>query len=318
MFRIFVKTMKIEKLILQRLQDTGRVHLPGWGSWYLKAQVSRWDSVTGTAFPKGKYIAFNPSIASMENSLVSLVMREMGSTMEIAEQWISRKVQQWQQSLDQGAVLMLDGIGSFRPNGAFQSDVNSLDAQSFGLTPIMLHAISEPSALQSKVVASLKMVSEQREQGLRNWQKASAAAAVSLLFGLGIFQSPWSTQMAGWFATPVEVEAASEVAVPLVDVENHANETPAVTSSESKITSKAVVSATRLETGYSIIVGSFKVSTNASDLADELRSQGHLVTLLEGSLMKVGIGSFASRDEAKTALSKVKADINSHAWICAY
>jgi len=34
--------------------------------------------------------------------------------------------------------------------------------------------------------------------------------------------------------------------------------------------------------------------------------------------MKVGIGSFASRDEAKTALSKVKADINSHAWICAY
>ena len=316
MFCIFVYTMKIEKLILQRLQDTGRVHLPGWGSWYLKAQVSRWDSVTGTAFPKGKYIAFNPSIASMENSLVSLVMRDLGSTMEIAEQWISRKVQQWQQSLDKGAVLMLDGIGSFRPNGSFQSDVNSLDAQSFGLTPVMLHAISEPSALQSKVVASLKMVSEQREQGLRNWQKASAAAAVSLLFGLGVFQSPWSTQMAGWFATPAE--ATLEVGIPFVDVENHANETPAITSSESTITSKAVVTTPRLDAGYSIIVGSFKVSTNASDLANELRSQGHLVTILEGSLMKVGVGSFASRDEAKTALSKVKADINSHAWICAY
>ena len=316
MFCIFVYTMKVEKLILQRLTETGRVHLPGWGSWYLKAQISRWDSVTGTAFPKGKYIAFNPSISSMENSLVSLVMRDMGCTMEVAEQWIRRKVQQWQLSLDNGTVLMLDGIGSFRPNGSFQSNVNSLDAHSFGLTPIMLHSISEPSALQSKVVASLKMVSEQREQGLRNWQKASVAAAVSLLFGLGIFQSTWSTQMAGWLTSPTETEF--EVTVPLIDVENHAKETPVITSSEPTITPEVVFTAPRLDKGYSIIVGSFKVSKNASDLANELRSQGHLVTILEGSLMKVGVGSFASRDDAKIALSKVKANINSHAWICAY
>ena len=72
------------------------------------------------------------------------------------------------------------------------------------------------------------MVSEQREQGLRNWQKASVAAAVSLLFGLGIFQSTWSTQMAGWITSSAETEF--EVTVPLIDVENHAKETPIITS----------------------------------------------------------------------------------------
>lgn len=146
--------------------------------------------------------------------------------------------------------------------------------------------------------------------------KASVAAAVSLLFGLGIFQSTWSTQMAGWITSPAETEF--EVTVPLIDVENHAKETPIITSSERTITPEVVVTAPRLDKGYSIIVGSFKVSKNASDLANELRSQGHLVTILEGSLMKVGVGSFASRDDAKIALSKVKANINSHAWICAY
>jgi len=35
-------------------------------------------------------------------------------------------------------------------------------------------------------------------------------------------------------------------------------------------------------------------------------------------LMKVGLGGFDSREQAKLALSEIKAEVNSYAWIYAY
>ncbi len=315
--------MKIESLIIECLENKGRVQLPGWGAFYLKSQGARWDSVTGTAFPAGKYIGFNPSIARTENSLLSTVMRTMGTTMEVSEQWITRKVNGWQQVLDQGQVLMLPGLGSFSTTAGFKPEQNVLSDDSFGLTSFMMHAVHEPSALQSKVSASLKLVTESREKGLKAWQKAAVAAAVTALFGLGIFQSELPTEMAGWLGSLSTTSAAVEnpVEADATEVTKPETMTPETVTDIAVETPAAVAKVVTQPTkgmGYYIVVGSFKEALNAEVLSEEIAAKGYNVSVLPGSLKKVGIGHFASRTAAKAELAKIKSEVNSHAWIFAY
>ena len=313
--------MHIEQLIIQTLNTKNRVQIPGWGAFYLVEKEARWDAVTNTAFPRGKYVAFNPARSSIENTLLPTVMRTLGGSMEIAESWIRRKVNQWQTTLDSGSVLMLSGLGSFRKNGMFQPErENQFDANSFGFTAVMMHRISEPSALESKVVASLKMVAEQRENGLSSWRKAAVAAAITALISLGIYQSDITPQaMAGWFTPTPEAKETldnfesinSEAVTPSESV------TPinAIKVEENQVSLTPVKAASKK---YYIVVGSFKMESNAFTLAEELQAEGHEVKVLPGSLMKVGLGGFESRDQAKSALAGIKAEVNSYAWIYAY
>ena len=312
--------MQIEQLIIQTLNAKNRVQIPGWGAFYLVEKEARWDAVTNTAFPRGKYVAFNPARSSSENTLLPNVMRTLGGSMEVAESWIRRKVNQWQTTLDSGSILMLSGLGSFRKNGMFQPErENQFDPNSFGFTAVMMHRISEPSALESKVVASLKMVTEQRENGLASWRKAAVAAAITALISLGVYQSEITPQaMAGWFTqTPTAQEALDNFEA----VETEATPTETVVAIEVTTAEKNTPSLSPVKTEskrYYIVVGSFKMENNALTLAEELQGKGHEVKVLPGSLMKVGLGGFESREEAKLALSGIKAEVNSYAWIYAY
>ena len=313
--------MLIEPLIIQTLNAKNRVQIPGWGAFYLVEKEARWDAVTKTAFPRGKYVAFNPARTSNDNTLLPTVMRTLGGSMEVAESWIRRKVNQWQTTLDSGSILMLSGLGSFRKNGMFQPErENQFDPNSFGFTAVMMHRISEPSALESKVVASLKMVTEQRENGLASWRKAAVAAAITALISLGVYQSEITPQaMAGWFTqTPTAQEALDNFEA----VETEATlPTETVVAIEVTTAEKTTPSLSPVKTEskrYYIVVGSFKMENNALTLAEELQGKGHEVKVLPGSLMKVGLGGFESREEAKLALSGIKAEVNSYAWIYAY
>ena len=319
--------MQIEQLIIQTLNAKNRVQIPGWGAFYLVEKEARWDAVTNTAFPRGKYVAFNPARTSNDNTLLPTVMRTLGGSVEVAESWIRRKVNQWQTTLDSGSVLMLSGLGSFRKNGMFQAErENQFDANSFGFTAVMMHRISEPSALESKVVASLKMVTEQRENGIASWRKAAVAAAITALISLGIYQSDFTPQtMAGWFtSTPLAQEALdnfnarnNETVLPTEDKTIAAD--PAVVKMTTEEKNTISLSPVKTESKrYYIVVGSFKMEENALTLAEELQADGHEVKVLPGSLMKVGLGGFESREQAKSALTAIKAEVNSYAWIYAY
>jgi cell division septation protein DedD len=57
---------------------------------------------------------------------------------------------------------------------------------------------------------------------------------------------------------------------------------------------------------------------NATTLAAELKAEGMDVSILPGSLMKVGIGNYLSREAAKQDLAQIQSSINQHAWIYAY
>ena len=46
--------------------------------------------------------------------------------------------------------------------------------------------------------------------------------------------------------------------------------------------------------------------------------EGMDVSILPGSLMKVGIGNYLSREAAKQDLAQIQSSINQHAWIYAY
>lgn len=312
--------MQIESFIIQRLSERGRVQIPSWGTFYLMEKPARWDAVTNTAFPRGKYIGFTPSNTTTENTLLPAVVKQMRCTMEIGESWIVRKVNQWQSTLDSGSILLLQGLGSFRKNGTFVAEKNNqFDANSFGFSTVMLHTLNEPSALESKVVASLKIVTEQRAQGIKVWRKAAVAAAITALVTLGVYQSDLRTEMAGWFAPGRSIE---------LDHNDRSTETPAVDegtvpemvapTTEELIEAPAVIRKAAATKKYYIVVGSFKQENNATTLANELQTEGMEVSILPGSLLKVGIGNYSSREDAKRDLSEIQSSINQHAWIYAY
>jgi len=312
--------MQIESIIIQRLSERGRVQIPSWGTFYLMEKPARWDAVTNTAFPRGKYVGFTPSNTTTENSLLPAVMKQMRCTMEMAESWIARKVNQWQSTLDSGSILLLQGLGSFRKNGAFVAEKNNqFDHHSFGFSTVMLHALNEPSALETKVAASLKMVTEQRSEGLKLWRKAAVAAAITALVTLGVYQSDLRTEMAGWFAPGRGIELDHSDRKP---TEPSLIETPAEEEVEAVVSAPVqtptVVRKATATKKYYIVVGSFKIEDNATTLAAELKAEGMDVSILPGSLMKVGIGNYLSREAAKQDLAQIQSSINQHAWIYAY
>lgn len=312
--------MQIEVIIIQRLVERGRVQIPAWGTFYLMEKPARWDSVTNTAFPRGKYVGFTPSNATTENSLLPAVMKQMRCSMEVAESWISRKVNQWQNTLDSGSILLLQGLGSFRKNGAFVAEKNNqFDAHSFGFSTVMLHALNEPSALESKVAASLKMVSEQRAQGLITWRKTAVAAAIAALVSLGVYQSDLRTEIAGWFSPGSNIELDhSDRNTGSSPLENAVESLESVSTKNDASNAAIKVRTASATKKYYIVVGSFKIEDNATSLANELLSEDLEVSVLPGSLLKVGVGNYSSREDAKRDLSKIQQSINQHAWIYAY
>ena len=137
--------MRIESIISSRLQKTGKVHLSGWGTFYLKKEAVRWNHITNTVFPAGQYLHFNPNPGSKKDTLLPEVMKSLGASMEVAEQWMGRKIQGWQNEIDKGNVVMLSGLGSFPSGNKFNAEPGTFDAQSFGFVPIMIHKLGDSS-----------------------------------------------------------------------------------------------------------------------------------------------------------------------------
>jgi cell division protein FtsN len=247
-------------------------------------------------------------------------MKSLGASMEVAEQWLVRKIKGWQSELDAGNVLMLPGLGSFPAQGKFQPEPGTFDAQSFGFVPVMIHKLEEPSALQSKVVASLKIASENKQSTLKAWQRAGAAAAVAALFGLGVMQSSVATQVAGWFAAEEVIPSTEPELTPIESTESVEEITPVSVETEAvpDLTVIKPVTQVKHSNGYSVIVGSFREGANADNYAAELAAKGLEVNLIPGSLRKVGIGHYQTRAEAVQAITQIKSTVNSGAWIYAY
>lgn len=313
--------MQLEALITELLTKYSRAYVPGWGSFYLVQREARFDSVTETAFPSGKFVAFNAKSTGNGTALAAAAARHLGGNLEGAQAWVRRKVNAWQKTLEQGNVLMLPGLGSFRPGVHFQPEKTQLfDERNFGFTPIMLHPVQQASALEAKMTASLKRVTETRRAHLSAWQRAGVAAAIALLVSLGVYQSDLPTQAAGWWGGS-SVESAEEP---------HAVETPTPAETPETISTavaeEAVVEAPTETTfntpvakkaGYYIVVGSFKMDENAEKLATELSARGIDVRIIPGHLKKVAMGGYATRAEAVQALPAIKSSINAHAWIFA-
>jgi nucleoid DNA-binding protein len=315
--------MQIESIIIQRLSERGRVQIPSWGTFYLMEKPARWDAVTNTAFPRGKYVGFTPSNTTTENSLLPAVMKQMRCTMEIAESWIARKVNQWQSTLDSGSILLLQGLGSFRKNDAFVAEKNNqFDAHSFGFSSVMLYSLNEPSALESKVAASLKLVAEQRSEGIKLWRKAAVAAAISALVTLGVYQSDLPTEMAGWFTPERIIQLDHSDRTPSteypIEEENELETRTTDSVISSTVAPPPIIRKATSTKKYYIIVGSFKMEDNAKTLAKDLQKDGMDVSILPGSLLKVGIGNYLSREAAKEDLAQIQGKINQHSWIYAY
>ena len=312
--------MRMETIIINRLRKTGKVHLSGWGTFTLKEQSVRWNHITNTAFPAGKHLQFSPNPSSERDTLLPEVMKSLGASMEVAEQWLVRKIKGWQSELDAGNVLMLPGLGSFPAQGKFQPEPGTFDAQSFGFVPVMIHKLEEPSALQSKVVASLKIASENKQSTLKAWQRAGAAAAVAALFGLGVMQSSVATQVAGWFAAEEVIPSTEPELTPIESTESVEEITPVSVETEAvpDLTVIKPVTQVKHSNGYSVIVGSFREGANADNYAAELAAKGLEVNLIPGSLRKVGIGHYQTRAEAVQAITQIKSTVNSGAWIYAY
>lgn len=335
--------MQLENIIVGLLEEKGRAAVPGWGVLECHPVPAYMSLATHTFFPGGMKISFEEN-GRVDHQLVTVVAKKLGGQIDAAEAWIRRKVNGWQTELNQQKLLVLEGLGSFNKEMEFTQDVNAtLNPDLFGLSPVHLFELSQPSAIKKGAMPSLKVVKEDRGKRLVAWRRAAVAASVAAMLSLGYFQSDLPAQMAGWshyvdpaswnvtwpwsgedvpVETTTEVSTASapitapfEEAVEEVITEEVVAEEVVVSSVQNTTTTTAA--ATYTGTVYHIIVGSFADPSNATNLSAELTDAGFTTTILPGHLDKVSVGQYTNRDEAATALKSIKRNVEKHAWIYA-
>ena len=193
-------------------------------------------------------------------------------------------------------------------------------------------------ASPKKEIPEEKVSEEPRPKKKRNW--AAAAAIISLpLIGLGIWLglgrpllndhafnysnlNPFTANISSTYETrtfsysPEEFKAIEEfntessAGVIKLELRNEADKTLVVSLS------KAEKPASAITLHYHIMGGCFSVEENATGLVDTYNRKGNNASLIDikGDLYRVSIASFATKKEAKAALTSFRNDILG-AWI---
>lgn len=230
--------------------------------------------------------------------LIHHVAASEGMTYEGAAKAIALKVQEWQQELQQGEVV-LASIGKLRRNETQQivfepsSEVNFL-VDSFGLASVS----SERIARQKEIAIS------QKRSTSSSLLKYAAAAAVIITLGFAGHNVYQNNQQQIEFA---KKEKALEKKIQMATFEI-SNPLPTI---ELNVTKK-------IATPYHVVAGSFQFPENAQKKIAQLAKKGYKAKIIghnEWGLTQVAYQSFADRNEAINYLYKIKKTESKDAWL---
>ena len=284
------------------------VILPEFGGFIGNYRPAGIDRETNRFTPPVKAISFNRNLVHNDGLLIGKISEEKKIGYAESKLMVDNFIDELKKSLNKGDRVLLDKIGHFQLNSEgniqFEPDTDSnflLDSYGFGTftrQPVSNYDIIRRSTGRD-------------HQPMRSsaTRKMAVRAAIAVPIIAAMILIPLKTDLFRNNASmnplsSIEITVDSMTEEPAVaDVLESSPDSEEALKDETVVLTESVdhISAAEIsEPAYYIIAGSFKSVGNANILADEARTKGFEVSLIEvgNGYTRVSLGSFGARQDA--------------------
>jgi len=335
--------INIVKYIPELLYRHDCVIIPGFGGFIGNYSPAMINPVYHTFYPPFKSLLFNIHLKQNDGLLASSISLAEQIPYEHAMDLIRIMLEEWNGELENRHELVIEKVGKItkETDGIFQFEqdpsVNYLP-DAFGLTTLVSPAIRRPG-MQDKLEKKLDHyihTSSGRPGKLS--QTLRWAAVITLPVGLAVYLSLTNVDQIRRFhenytaflfsSTTPSVNKTTEstkILFPLKKTINPVQKTVAAIqpSPAAPVTQamKSGINGTYHPAGkkpYAIIVGAFRFRDNADNLVAKLKQEGYDAEIFDTTitgLFRVSVGTFDSREEARSQLAVVRSTNYSSAWL---
>lgn len=310
--------MRIEQYISQLLYRYQCVTVPGFGAFLTENRSASLSEDTNTFYPPKKVISFNFHLKNNDGLLANHIAVSEKIEYEKAIALIEEEVTLWKYTIQKSESILLKNIGKLSLNNESSlvfEPVDSLNysTHSFGLTSFVSPQIKrevfkkEIEKLEEK--APIQFTPEKRSKS-NSWMKYAAIFAIG--FGMtGYFGNQWYQKKMDAELLLVEKNVQQKV-------EDKIQQATFFIESPIPSVSMNVEEENDNSFNYHLVAGAFKEERNAERALQSLKDLGYKAKKISPNkhgLHPVIYGSYASIEEAQTALQSIKQSHNKDAWM---
>lgn len=313
--------MRMEQYISQLLYRYQCVTVPGFGAFLTENRSASLSEDTNTFYPPKKVISFNFHLKNNDGLLANHIALAEKIDYEKAIALIEEEVTSWKYAIQKSESVLLKNIGKLSLNSesnlVFEpADSLNYSTHSFGLTSFVSPQIKretfkkEVEQLEEK--APIQFTPEQRSKA-NPWIKYAAIFAV----GIGI-TGVLGKQGLDWHENKIVTETLLVEKSVQQKVEDKIQQATFFIESPIPSVSMNVEETTDRSFHYHIVAGAFKEIRNAERALQSLKELGYNAKKISPNkygLHPVLYGSYATMEEAQSALQSIKQSHNKDAWM---
>lgn len=319
---------EIGQYIAELLYKHDRLSIPGFGSLELGHAPALLDQIQGQINAPAKEIKFKSDLVMDDGLLVNYLMDKKGWSLEQCQAWVNEQVVSLQNALEGREIVELSGLGRFFKNFEnelqFVAENNNFNTNSFGLQPVMAHAVNHKVEERTTLKTTLgdqpkKEVKKDLNGGWLKknlwWLTTLAILLISLSVFLIILQGRQNKPVAD-INVPVERlntspskvldEEAEDLEAENTLEPEEGSQLDNVPATEDEIDTEEP---SVIPEGHTAIVavGLFKSKDNVQKLLEQLTKDGFSpITEEEGEMTRVGV---SIRFEKERELAKIHREL---------
>lgn len=311
--------MRVELYIAELLYRYNCVVVPDFGAFLANTTSARIDSHRQTMHPPAKSLSFNRQLTKNDGLLISHIAGTKNLSYEDLLEEVIRTAKQWNEKLEIGNTLFMDGIGKlwlgeerkiqFQPEEGYNYLTSAFGLSSFSAIPVLREQLKEDVQELEERVPFVITPERRFEQAPRNWIKYAAIFLLLLASGASGLQfygqnqnkQEWVRQNAQDQVSRHIQEATFFGGTPV--------ELPAL-----NLNIKKKVKGPQ----HHIIAGAFRFRENADKKIAQLQNQGYKANYLGTNrygLHQVAFASFSDSGEALRFLRQIKNNVSADAWM---
>ncbi|UPQ80586.1 SPOR domain-containing protein [Flavobacterium azooxidireducens] len=313
--------MRIEQYISQLLYRYQCVTVPGFGAFLTENRSASLSEDTNTFYPPKKVISFNFHLKNNDGLLANHIALAEKIEYEKAISLIEEEVTSWKYTIQKSESILLKNIGKLSLNNesslVFEpADSLNYSTHSFGLTSFVSPQIKreafkkEVEQLEEK--APIQFTPEKRS-------KSNPLIKYAAIFAVGIgITGVLGKQWYDWNENKIATETLLVEKNVQQKVEDKIQQATFFIESPIPSVSMNVEEENDNSFNYHLVAGAFKEERNAERALQSLKDLGYKAKKIAPNrhgLHPVIYGSYASIEEAQTALQSIKQSHNKDAWM---
>ena len=343
--------MHLESFLTELLYDHDCVIVPDFGGLVANYRPARLNRRSHVIFPPSKHVGFNRNLTHNDGLLANHIAQSLGIAYKDAQAQLAATVAEYHVQLASNGRINWKNLGVFfkDKNGQLQfipEDQENFLLEAFGLTPLQLQPVQQIAAPVEEVKETPIIPLPAAK---RNFPLARIAAIMAIPLAIGaalmvrnqMSHEGFSLSSINPFQT-TEIKSnyhpSSPESMMLADHtpltpgmvkwhEAHPSETrvrfnfltdePSEDGIEVVLLEEQKFSGVLQRGDFAIIGGAFMFEDNADKFVQELQAKGFPAKRvgMKRNLFLVAYGTYATQEQAREALQKIKSNENKAAWL---